>query len=92
MRADQVERQKRGLCIGCGRPVEPQRVGKTRCQRCSDRIVEGMRQRRAERASQGICVVCGRAPAVADVLTCESCRQAHVTRCKEQRRKAAHRC
>ena len=79
-----------GLCVTCGRKVEPHRAGRTRCQRCNDRIVEGNRQRRYERQAQGLCVDCGREPATDGYITCAGCREKHMIACKKVRMKGGY--
>lgn len=74
MISSKEKRHADGLCVTCGRKVEAHRAGRTRCQRCNDRIVEAYRQRRNERQAQRLCVVCGKAPAMDGVLTCEKHR------------------
>lgn len=92
MRPYRAQRLAEGLCVTCGRKVEPRRAGKTRCQRCNDRIVERNRQRRYEREAQGLCVICGKTAASDGYITCAPCRERHMIACKQDRWRRAHPC
>ena len=92
MRPFQEKRLAGGRCVTCGRIVELSRTGRTRCQRCNDRIVDGNRQRRNERQAQGLCVMCGKVPPTDGYITCAACREKHTVDCKQDRWQRAHPC
>lgn len=51
---------EQGRCTRCGKPIEPERVGKWRCLSCMAIEAESRRKHREELRKAGLCFRCGK--------------------------------
>lgn len=59
-------------CVKCDK--NPARIGKSRCQKCTDDNNRYMEARYLRKLSAGLCVVCGKLPSDKPLKSCTPCR------------------